>query len=648
MCGISGAVGSVDSSILNVVQRINSSLVHRGPDAEGLYSDRMGTSGGVILAHRRLSIIDLSDASNQPFLDKERGLSLVFNGEIYNYQELRKQLENAGHLFVTKSDTEVLLRSYVEWGAGCVNYFRGMFAFSLYDSRKNIVLIARDRMGIKPLYYSVQNNRGKPVFLFASEIRALMESSLIERKLNPASLEVYLWNGYVAGEDTIIRDIKKLNASSYLIISLDKFKIHEERYWKLPDVSDNKKEVPADLDSLRETLHDSVRKRMISDVPLGVFLSGGVDSSAIVSVASQYSNNLKTFNVSFLEKGFDESYYARRISDIYNTDHHEIRLTERDFIQGLPEALHSLDTPTFDGLNTYYLSKSIKDAGITVALSGMGGDELFGGYESFRIIPKLLYTSKALGFIPRSLLDLLGRASARIRYGAPDFIPHQARWAKTGDVIATRGDLLDLYQITYGLFRKNFISSLLLSEVGLSESQTHMGWSSSYRNKMEELVSSRNILHGLSQLELLNFVGERLIIDTDMTSMASALEVRVPLIDHELINALAVYDLNKRFYPIRKKELLKKIALEGVDASLFNRQKKGFEVPIGNWCHKNLKDEIELLFKDEDLCKSMGLNQKKVYHIWLAYQNGTPGLYWSRVWSLFVLLWWGRTYGVTL
>ena len=646
MCGISGAVGSVDSSILDAVKKINSSLVHRGPDAEGMYSDRMGTSEGVVLAHRRLSIIDLSDVSNQPFLDRERGLSLVFNGEIYNYQELKGKLEKTGHFFKTKSDTEVLLKSYIEWGAECVNYFRGMFAFSLYDSRRNIVLVARDRMGIKPLYYSIQNHRGHPVFLFASEIRALMESDLIERKLNPASLEVYLWNGYVAGPDTIVRDIKKLNSSSYLIISLDNFKIREKKYWQLPDVPAEKKESPGELESLRNTLHDAVRLRMISDVPLGVFLSGGVDSSAIVSIASQYSNNLKTFNISFSEKGFDESYYARQISKIYNTEHHEIRLTESDFIEKLPDALHSLDTPTFDGLNTYYLSRAIKDAGITVALSGMGGDELFGGYESFNIIPKLRIASKALKYFPQSLLDPLGKILGRIRYGKPVFMPHQARWAKTGDILATRGDLLDLYQITYGLFRKDFISDILLPDVG--PSQTQMGWSPMYRHSMDQLISKRDTLHGLSQLELLNFVGERLIIDTDMTSMASALEVRVPLLDHELINTLTTYERNLRFNPIRKKELLKKIALEGVDASLFNRQKKGFEFPIGNWCHKNLRGEIDLLFQDKNLCATLGLDQKYVYNIWLAFQNGMPGLYWSRVWSLYVLLWWGRTYGITL
>lgn len=646
MCGISGAVGSVDSSILDAVKRINSSLAHRGPDADGLYSDRMGTSGGVVLAHRRLSIIDLSDISNQPFLDGERGLSLVFNGEIYNYLDLKSQLESRGHVFRTKSDTEVLLKSYIEWGEECVNYFRGMFAFSLYDSRKNIVLIARDRMGIKPLYYSVQNHRGHPVFLFASEIRALLDSSLIEKKLNPVSLEVYLWNGYVSGTDTIVRDIKKLNSSSYLVISLDKFDIREERYWKLPAAPVKENDSSGNIDSLRATLHDAVRLRMISDVPLGVFLSGGVDSSAIVSIASQYSSNLKTFNISFSEEGFDESYYARRISRIYDTEHHEIRLTEQDFIKGLPNALHSLDTPTFDGLNTYYLSKSIKDAGITVALSGMGGDELFGGYESFDIIPKLMTMSRYLGFLPRQFLQQLGRVLARIRYGEPSVIPHQARWAKTGDILATRGNILDLYQITYGLFRQNFISRLLLP--GEYDRQTRFGWSNAYRASMVSQISTCCPLHGLSQLELLNFVGERLIIDTDMTSMASALEVRVPLIDHELINTVAAYAPDIRFNPIRKKRLLKEIALENIDNSLFDRPKKGFEFPIGNWCNKNLSGEIEMMFRNKDLCVSMGLDQGVVYDIWTAYQKGTPGLYWSRIWSLYVLLWWGKTYGVTL
>ncbi len=646
MCGIAGAIGSVDTTILNAVKKINNSLVHRGPNAEGIYSDRLDTPGGVVLAHRRLSIIDLSNDGNQPFLDKDRGLSLVFNGEIYNYLELKSQLEKAGHLFRTKSDTEVLLKSYIEWGVECLQYLRGMFAFSLYDSRKNIVLVVRDRMGIKPLYYSIQNYRGKPVFLFASEIRALLESSMIERKLNPVSLETYLWNGYVAGTDTIIKDIKKLNSSSYLVISLDNFQIKEQRYWQIPELPTKRTDTLKDLNLLKETLIDSVRLRMISDVPLGVFLSGGVDSSAIVAIASQFSNKLKTFNISFSEDGFDESYYARRISQIYNTEHHEILLSESDFIGGLPDALHSLDTPTFDGLNTYYLSKAIKDAGITVALSGMGGDELFGGYESFKTIPMIKKASQLFRYCPQSFVKPLGKILGQIKYGRPVYIPHQARWAKVGDILAAQGDLLKLYQITYGLFRQDFIDKLLLPENRVSS--VKFGWSSSYYKLMDELVSTRHTLHGISQLELLNFVGERLIIDTDMTSMASALEVRVPLIDHELIEIMARYEPMARYLPIRRKRLLKKIALEGVEENFFNRQKKGFEFPIGNWCHKNLRGEIDSLFQDKALCASMGLDQKQIYNIWLAFQNDMPGLYWSRVWSIYVLLWWGKTYGVSL
>jgi asparagine synthase (glutamine-hydrolysing) len=646
MCGISGAVGLVDSTILSAVVKINNALTHRGPNAEGLYTDRLNTDQGVALAHRRLSIIDLSSDSNQPFLDKERGLSLVYNGEIYNYLELKKSLESAGHKFITKSDTEVLLKSYIEWGEECVNYFRGMFAFSLYDSKRNIVLVARDRMGIKPLYYSLQQHKGRPVFLFSSEIRALLSSNIIEKKLNPLSLETYLWNGYVSGPDTIVRDIKKLNASSYLIIKLDHFKISEQRYWQIPDAVDKKDSKAKDFSDLKKSFSDAVRLRMISDVPLGVFLSGGVDSSAIVAQASQFTDKLKTFNISFSEEDYDESYYAQKISQIYNTDHTGIRLTENDFSKGLDDALHSLDTPTFDGLNTYYISKAIKDAGITVALSGLGGDELFGGYESFSAIPHLRNFSRILGFTPKSLINPIGKTLSYINYGKPNFIPHQARWAKMGDILSTKGDLLDLYQVTYGLFRQNFIQDLIIGDG--RETQTKMGWSPIHRKLMENLVSSKSVLHGISQLEMLNFVGERLIPDTDSTSMASSLEVRVPLIDHDLIETLSLYKGNDRFKPIRRKSLLKDLALNPSDAALFDRPKKGFVFPMDTWCHRNLKGEIDKQFRDKELCESLGLNQEKIFNVWQAYQIGTPGLYWSRIWSLYVLLWWCKTYGISL
>ena len=330
MCGIAGAIGCIDDDVIEAVDLAHGALRHRGPDAEGTWQD-VREQHGVAFAHRRLAIIDLSADGAQPMHDPPNGLTIVFNGEIYNFRALRSELESLGHVFRTRTDTEVLLKAHAEWGDQAVHRLNGMFAYVLWDSKRRRSLMVRDRVGIKPLYFSQVGE----TLLFASELRALLATDLVERRLDPAGLTSYLWNGFVVGPHTIVRGVRLLPAGSMLAV-LDSGRREVTRYWSQPPangMADNTSE-------LGERLLESVRMRLVADVPLGVFLSGGVDSSALAALASEVADDpVQTFNISFDESEFDESPYARRVAESIGSRHHDIRLTERDFTSQLSDAL---------------------------------------------------------------------------------------------------------------------------------------------------------------------------------------------------------------------------------------------------------------------------------------------------------------------
>lgn len=643
MCGIVGAIGFINQDYFDKVQQINNSMTHRGPDASGIWSSGLSDRTGVIFAHRRLSIIDLNPESNQPFLDHDSRTVITYNGEVYNFRELRKELQSSGFRFRTKSDTEVVLKSYLHWGSNCVEKFRGMFSFAIYDPRKHQVFIARDRLGIKPLYYmNIKKTNELTTLVFASEIRALLSSNLIERKMDKTGFSSYLWNGFVSGPNTIVRGIQRLDPGTSMIVKINGLNVEYKRYWQLPDAK-----IDRDAEEkLTESLIDSVKMRMVSDVPLGVFLSGGIDSSAITALAAKSSNTpIKTFNIAFEESKYDESIFAKKVAEKLGTDHTEVYLSEELFKTELPNAIGSLDQPTFDGLNTYFVSRAVKEAGITVAIAGTGGDELFGGYSNFRELPGLRRASQLAQILPDKLIKSGSSFVSRMMYGKPVYIPHQTRWGKLGEALCQGGDLFKLYQLSSAIFLPDFINDL---SGGICPSGCISGIPDLRVDEIKKNINGNPVLHAISQLELSSFIGDRLLIDTDMTSMASSLEVRVPLLDHVVIERIAAVDAKKRFYPIQKKQLLRNSALNELDPSFFNRSKAGFELPIGRWCRQTLKEEISEAFSDKDACNSIGLNSAVISNLWKAYQNKTPGLYWSRIWSIFVLLWWTKKYRVSL
>jgi asparagine synthase (glutamine-hydrolysing) len=400
------------------------------------------------------------------------------------------------------------------------------------------------------------------------------------------------------------------------------------------------------IERLEAELQCTAQQHMMSDVPLGVFLSGGIDSSAIAAMAVRsVGSSVKTFNIGFDESKYDESVHAKAVAHALGTEHTEVLLRATDFQEQLPDALASLDQPTFDAINTYFVSRAVREAGITVALAGTGGDELFGGYRSFAELPRALKWSRRARLMPRRLLQPIGSAVARAQYGRFGETPPQTRWGKLADGLATRGNLVDLYQTAYSLFTIELQQQLLLDGM---PNHTRSGLPRVRAAELDRMINGEGSLASIAALELSMFIGERLLRDTDAASMAVSLEVRVPLLDHRVIESASQVDDVNRFHPLGKKMLLRKLALRQLDPALFERPKSGFELPIDSWCRQRLSAQLTATFEDKSLCESVGLDPATVIKLWRAYQAGAPGLYWSRVWAIFVLLWWCREHRVSL
>ena len=374
-----------------LVLKMNEVSGHRGPDYSDIYTD-----DDVVLGHNRLSIIDLDAKANQPFISNDNSIVLVFNGEIYNYQSLKAQIKD--YTFRTNSDSEVLMAAYIQWGMGFVNHLNGMFAFAIWDKRKKNFILGRDRLGIKPLYYAELNGS----LVFASEIRSILNTNILDNKIDRYSLVDYVNYSTVHGPNTIIEGIKSLLPGNLLIVNENEATI--SKYWDVRKAI-KKIEIPGDVSSVHSKIRDSfinaVQARLVADVPIGAFLSGGIDSSLIVAAASNVSiGKINTFSVTFDEQEFNEGEYARLVAKQYNTDHHEINLKASDFLHELPDALSAMDHPSGDGPNSFVVSKAAKDNGITVALSGLGGDELFAGYDIFKRAYGLLEKKWLFSFPP--------------------------------------------------------------------------------------------------------------------------------------------------------------------------------------------------------------------------------------------------------
>src|SRR5438445_7944441 len=462
MCGIAGVIGRISEPNRAALKRMSDAMAHRGPDGAGLWEAAPDSQGcGAMLAHRRLSILDLSPAGAQPMVDAVTGNVVVVNGESYNYVARRDRLAAAGQTFQASGDTAVMLRSLSLQGRQAVGSLRGMFAFAFWNVRERKLLLARDPLGIKPLYLARNPEpRGEWSIVFASEVRAILESRLLgRRRLNPLAAASVAWNGFIVTPETAIVGIEAIWPGQLRVFDSAGREEPPQYYWSVPQGPEAQ---PMDEPALSRVLEECVRLHLASDVPLAVFLSGGVDSSAVAHMAQKASGaQVHTFTLGFEEDEYDEGPVARRVAAAIGTRHQEIVLSEQQFIARLEAALNSLDQPTFDGLNSYYMSHAVREAGFKVALVGTGGDELFGGYASFHDLPALLRWSTRAKWIPAEMRVALAKLVSAAMQPSRGGFPQQTRWAKLPEMVRRGDNLLALYQLAYALFLPDFQQQVL-------------------------------------------------------------------------------------------------------------------------------------------------------------------------------------------
>jgi asparagine synthase (glutamine-hydrolysing) len=648
MCGLAGIIGRVGGINGAALRRMTDAMAHRGPDGDGLWMGPADARGwGVMLGHRRLSILDLSAAASQPMTDPERGDVAVLNGEIYNYVSIRDALQAKGHSLWSTGDTAAMLRHLSVHGFDAVRDLRGMFALAMWDTRRHELLLARDSLGIKPLYIARNPDRnGDWTLAFASEVRALLRSGLLRApRLRASAVATVVWNGFTTAPETIVEGVDSLWPGEQILLSQDGTELRRGRYWTQADLP---RAGNASEEHVAAALEDSVQRHLASDVPLGVFLSGGVDSSAVANIARRVSRDpVHSFTLAFTEQERNEGDIARAVSQAIGTEHHEIVLRQDDFLARLDDAVGSLDQPSFDGLNSFFMSQAVAQAGFKVALVGSGGDELFGGYTSFRDLPAMAQWSRRMRLVPQGLRAVAARAVSAWKAPAGGGYPPQTRWAKLPAMVAAGDDLLALYQCAYALFLPETHRDLLGGQTAAS-ARGGYGLSPAVIDAMRREIASRSDLAAISALEQRLFLGERLLRDTDATSMAASIEIRLPLVDQTLLEAVAALPDKSRFSPVRSKAVLRRIGLRGLDPALFDRPKSGFELPYDSWLRGALGGAVGDLLSDRDAVAGAGLSPQAVSRLWQAFQSGAPGLYWTRIWCLYALFAWARRHGLVI
>ncbi|VVB60027.1 Glutamine--fructose-6-phosphate aminotransferase [isomerizing] [uncultured archaeon] len=610
MCGICGFTFE-DKTLLKNMCRL---IAHRGNDARGFYYDK-----NISLGHQRLSIIDL-EGGKQPIYNENKDICVVYNGEIYNFAELKEELQNLGHKFYTNTDTEVIVHAYEEWGTDCVRKFNGMYAFALWNSKDKELFLARDRLGIKPLYYTIINGS----LAFASESKALMILPGFDKTLNKNAIDMYLTFRAVLGQECMFSSVKKLLPGHTLLWKSKKTRI--EKYWGVEEkfLEPTEKEI---IQNLRSLLEDSVKRHMIADVPVGAFLSGGLDSSAVVALMSKYGT-VKTFSVGFGGE-FDELKYAKTVSEKFRTDHHEIYVKE-DALSLLPKIVWHFDEPVADpaAVPTYVLSRETRKK-CKVVLTGEGGDEIFAGYEQYKFMTlkeRFKGASKAagsvIGAVPPSLLSYA--------------FPYASRLGMKG-IRRARGFLRE------DGFEKAYME---ITSVFNEDDLNAICGSSGYSLEFLKSAMSRykHPLNKMQLFELENILPDNLLMKVDRMTMAHSLEARVPLLDHRIAEYSFSLHPSIRFRNSEPKYLFKKSVKDILPKEILNRRKQRFFVPIDEWLQKReAKNYIENFYLSGDTHAGLKVNPKYIHNIFQNYDNSK--LFYARqLWSLLNMAMWYETF----
>lgn len=628
MCGIAGILTARhDRPLAPILTAMRAALAHRGPDDGGIAETDAGAGFRLGLAHTRLSIIDLSEAAHQPMTDTATGSWLVYNGEIYNHRELRRELANQP--YSSKSDTETLLKGWIERGERLLPSLRGMFAFGLYDARRHRFWLVRDRLGIKPLYVAQPDGE---TWVFASEVRAILASGLVERRLDEAAVRSYLALGAATAPWTMVEGISSIMPGEAWSLDLSRngpSKPESKRYWELPpaDLATPKLRREEAVERLRPLLLEATGLRMLADVPVSVFLSGGIDSSSLVALLSYQGFRPTAFSIGFDETQYDESGHAETIAKRFGVEHAAIVLRGRDVLGDVEAAVSAYDQPSVDGLNTYFISQAVRRQGIKVALSGLGGDELFAGYPYFRQMARL----------ERPLV------SAALRTGSAAlgwFRPNDARVAKAREITTGPTDRLSRYSACRGV-----MLAARRRRVGGGTDGDGLLLPPCMRQRLTVAVAGLDAVSAHSVLDLSVYMANVLLRDTDQMSMAHALETRVPLLDHRLVEEVVAMPGSLKTAAgatSRAKGLLVDALPEPLPTQVVRRKKMGFVLPWERWLRGELRPWVDELLGDGRYVAAAGLDPQGVATVWSEFQQHRQGIRSAEILGLTNLVHWVR------
>jgi asparagine synthase (glutamine-hydrolysing) len=639
MCGICGVIGIESREVSEpLVRRMMAAIIHRGPDAEGILIAPPAIAGS-----RRLSIIDLPGGS-QPIWNETETVAAVYNGEIYNFRELREELEALGHKFRTNSDTEVVVHAFETWGEQCPEHLHGMFAFAIVEmpqgpaGRPTRVFIARDKLGIKPLYYTVVDGR----LFFASEVRALLASGAVSARISPEAVTSYLLFGSVSEPTTLVEGISSLPPGHYIDVAVGE-PIRATlpiRHWIAPKLdahadaqtggvtTDDSSATSASR--VRTLLEQAVTSHLIADVPVGVFLSSGLDSTAIAALASRAQSGIHTFTVAFPDLEFSEAETARRTAKRLGTDHSEFTLSDKEMLARLDEAVASFDQPSMDGINTYFVSWAARQAGLKVALSGLGSDELFGGYTSFRATAQVNRLAAAARWMPKPLRELIAPLGQTLKLpgSSPDaFRKVSAAWI---DPAAFPHP----YFFTRSLFTPQAVSRWQHEDENAWKTTPWGEWLAEAARE----TRSMDAFTAVSWLELRSYLVNTLLRDTDSMSMRHSLEVRVPFLDSALVDYMLELPESQKLNRARPKALLVEALGDLLPQELVNQPKRTFTFPWENWMRGALRERIATGLADWSPLLENVIAGSDARDVWSEFLAGRTT--WSRPWSLYVLNEW--------
>jgi len=632
MCGIAGIVSFGERNVVKIneekIKKMNDTMIHRGPDDEGVY---VNDSGRVGLGHRRLSIIDLSSAGHQPMSNEDDTIWLVFNGEIYNYLDIKKDLEVKGHKFKSKTDSETIIHLYEEEGVDCLKRLRGMFSLAIWDSKKQQLFIARDRIGIKPFYY--YHNNG--AFYFASEIKAIIENQEIKRELNKQGLYDYLTYMSVPAPNTMFKDIYKLPAGHYGTFT-EKDGLNIERYWDLEIKADYDKSEKEWIEIIRNNIKEAIKQRMVCDVPFGAFLSGGIDSSLITVLMQEARGQpVDTFTVGFKQnKEFNELEHARKIRDIYHTKYHEILIDEDDLVKLLDKVAYYQDEPIADWVcfPLNYVSKLVRDSGVIVAQVGEGSDELFCGYPWFLHYLQLEKINKFLKLIPKSIKKPILNIFVKLpKINKKLILVEILRRMANEEFVFWGGANVYGEEEKHKLLKNyNFKNSYRIIKKILRDLKKHS--------------ANTDFLQKMSYLEFKQRLPELLLMRVDKMTMATSIESRVPFLDHIFVEKMMEIPTEVKTMNNVPKYILKKAAEGIIPDEIIYRKKQGFGAPISKWMKDNkIFNKFREIIYDENIKNLDLFDYDFIDYIFDSHKKGKVD-YSVRIWLLVNFALWHKTF----